>query len=69
MFDIILSTFLLNRPNVTTQNQLFCTARARALFFFDICKYLKDDFLHGLGVPTPNMNLPKNPVLKAKFNN
>ena len=48
---------------------MFLTASFKVPVFFDINRYLKDNVLHGLGVPTPNMNLPKNVFLKAKFTN
>ena len=67
MFDIVLSTPLRNLPKWTTQNQLFCTVWARALVFFDISRYLKDNFFHGLGVPTPKWTSPKIPFWKLNL--
>ena len=59
MFDIVLSTPFRDLPEWTTQNQLFWTAWAEALVFSDINRYLKDNGLHGLGVPTPKWTSPK----------
>ena len=39
---------------IDPKNQLFWT-----LDFFDISKYLKDNFLHDLGIPTPKWTFPK----------
>ena len=61
MFDIVLSTSLRNLPKWTTQNHLFWAAWARMLVFLDVSRYLKDTFLHGLGVPTPKWTIPKIP--------
>ena len=48
-------------------------AWARALVFLDVSRYLKNNFLHNLGVPIfpepSQMDLPKNHFLKVKFNN
>ena len=67
MFGIVLNTPLGNLPKWTPQNQLLWTAWARALVFFFINRYLKHNALHGLGVPTPNMKLPKNHFWKLNL--
>ena len=67
MFDIVLSTSLQNLPKWTPQIQLLGTAWARALVFLVDSKYLKDTFLHGLGVPTPKWTFPKLPFWKLNL--
>ena len=52
MFDIALSTLLQNLLKLTPKINYFERLQLGASFF-DISKYLKDNFLHGLGVPTP----------------
>ena len=67
MFDIVLSTPFWDLPEWTTQNQLFWTAWAEALIFSDITRNLKDNGLHGLGVPTPNEPLQKSRFWKLNW--
>ena len=64
MFDIVLGTHLLNLSTWTPQNLLFWMAWDKALVFLDISRYLRDNFLHGLGALTPKQTSLKIAVWK-----